>query len=220
MEYLRSCPAVDGQVKWRTAAALLVIWLAPAIARGHAGAFILAKCTTRATGEVALELTVDCGQHPTLTDRAAAVAAMRQVLVVHFPSGPVALDILSAAEAEFSTVPDPDIPFSPDPLEASSSHDLARLRYVWHPGVPEIRFAVPSGNPYDVLFWLAGAARPRAAPVPWKILIAGDLSPPIPVPLPPPVARLGTGARWVLAAALGLLLAGAVVWRRGFPLRQ
>ena len=207
-------------MKWRTTAALLVIGLAPAMAQGHAGAFILAKCRTGATGEVCLELTVDCGQHPTLTDREAAVGAMRQVLALQSTSGPVALDTRWAAEPEFSTVPDPDIPFPPDPLEAGRTHALATLRYSWRPGVPEIRFSVPVGNPHDVLFWLAGAARPAPGPAPWRILIAGDISPPVPVPLPLPAVRLGTGSRWALAAGLGLLLAAAVRWRRGVLLRQ
>ena len=215
MEHLRARSALDGQVKWRAAAALFAIWLTPALAWSHAGAFILAKCSTDVTGVVSLELTVDCGQHPSLTERAAAVAAMRQVLAIPSASGPVALDALARAVPEFSTGPDPDIPFPPDPMEPGRRHDLVKLRYAWQPGVPEIRFAVPAGNPHDVLFWLAGAARPDAMPVAWRILIAGDISPPVPVPMPSPVARLGTATRWALAAVLGLLLAGAVLWRRG-----
>ena len=183
------------------------------MAWGHAGAFILAKCRTETTGTVSLELTVDCGQHPTLTDRETAVAAMRQVLAIQSASGAAALDMLAAAVPEFSTVPDPDIPFPADPPEAARPHDLVRLRYAWQPGVPEIRFAVPAGNPHDVLFWLAGGARPAPGPARWRILIAGDVSPPVRVPVPSGIPRLGTGARLALAAAVGLALAG-FVWRR------
>jgi hypothetical protein len=180
-------------------------------ARGHGGEFILAKCRTDAAGRVSLVLTVDCGQHPVLKDRVAAEVAMREVLRVETPAGPVSLDSLAAAVPEFSATPDPDLPLPPDPVADALPHTLALLRYDWLPGGPELRFSVPAGNPHDVLFWLAGEARPAEGPVPWRILIAGDTSPPVPILSAPPgrsrVFRLG------LAGAMGLLV-GGLVWHR------
>ena len=197
-----------------------MIWLTRGIAMGHAGAFILAKCSTDSAGMVSLELTVDCLQHPTLTDKSEALPTLRGILALHSASGPVALDSLATAVPETSATPDPDIPVSIDPHEAGRPHELMKLRYTWQPGVPEIRFAVPAGNPHDVLFWLAGRARPVTGPVPWQILIAGDISPPVPVPVPRAASRFGTPARWGLALGVCLMLVALVCRHRAAALRN
>lgn len=222
MEQLRARPALDRlPVNGRCVlVALPALWLTPVMAWGHAGAFILAKCSTDSAGTVSLELTVDCLQHPALTEKSEALAALRGVLTLHSPSGPVALGTLATALPETSSTPDPDIPVSIDPPEAGRSHELVKLRYSWQPGVPEIRFSVPVGNPHDVLFWLAGKARPATGPVPWQILIAGDTSPPVPVPVPQPSPHLSTAARWALAISIGLLLAETVRRHRAAAVRD
>ena len=217
MEQLRAYFALDrGQVsRRRVAATFSRLWLlTPAMAWGHAGDFILAKCRTDTIGTVTLELSVDCLQHPTLTNQPEALAALRGVLALHSPAGLVALDSLAPARSETTATPDPDIPLSSDPGDAKRPHALVKLSYSWQPGVPEIRFAVPVGNAHDVLFWLAGGARPAPGPVQWRILIAGDVSPPVQVPVPSGILRLETGVRIVLAAAVGIALAGFVWWRR------
>ena len=196
------------------AAAFVVLWWNPATAWSHAGTFILAKCSTDPAGAVSLELTVDCAQHPTLTDRAAAITALRGALMVVSSEGPLAVDSLAMGVAENSTVPDSEIPVSEVAKEEGRSHDFVRMRYSWHPGVPEIRFTVPTGNPHDILFWLSGAARPATGPVPWRILIAGDVSPPVPVPQLLPPQKSTQPMRWAMAALIGLLVAAAVRWRQ------
>lgn len=219
MEHLRARAALGGQVKKALLAAGLALWLWMGQAFGHGGEFILAKCHTDAAGRVSLVLTVDCGQHPVLKDRAAAEAAMRDVLRVETPGGPVPLDTLAEAVPEFSAAPDPDLPLPPEPAADTLPHALALLRYEWRPGVAELRFSVPAGNPHDVLFWLAGAARPAEGPVPWRILIAGDISPPVAVPAAPTERGLWL-YRAGLAGGMGLLLGGIVWHRRARLLRE
>lgn len=210
MEYFRPRPALDRQVK-SAPAVLLALLLPIAAAQGHAGSWVLAKCVTGASGNLTLVLTVDYSQHPLLTTRPLAEEALRQVLQWETPAGPVALESVADGALTWETVPDPDLPVPAEPGDETRAHSLAVMRYSWDPGVPEVRFSVPGGNPHDVLFWLAGEARAKGQPALWRLLIAGDLTPPIPIP---PAPRVGLAARGILAAAITLGLVGLVVWRR------
>lgn len=212
MELLWAHPALGRQVKRRVGALLLGFLLVPGFARGHAGAFILAKCSPDAVGQLSLELSVDYSQHPLLKDRAAAVEAMRQVLRLKTPGGAVPLGEVAEGSLFDAAAPDPELPLPAEPSEAGQSHRLAVLRYRWEPGASEVRFAVPSGNPHDVLFWLGGTARVPGQEVPWRILIAGDETPPVPVAPRPPA--LGVAGRGVLAAGIAGGLGLVVWWRR------
>ena len=218
MEQLRARAALDrGQVnRWRSALSYCgtALWLVPTIAWGHSGEFILAKCSTGADGRVSVVLTVDCGQHPVLKDRSAAQAAMRQALQVETDRGPVSLDALAEAAPSFSAIPDPDLPLSADPVGGGLPHVLALLAYSWRPGGPEVSFSVPSGFPHDVLFWLGDGARPATGPVPWRILMAGDLTPGIPVPVIGKHPRPSPMAGGALAAGTGSVLWAGFWWRR------
>ena len=187
---------------------------APAAAWGHGEAFVLARCGTDASGQLSLRLTVDYGRHPVLTDKSAAVAAMRQVLRLETPAGPVALDSLASGAVTEESTPDPGLPLPPDPMEAGQVHRLVVLDYVWQPGGDSVRFSVPDGNPHDVLFWLEGKSHPPQEPVPWSILIAGDVTPPVPVPVAIPPPRPGIVARSLLAGGVALALGILVWWRR------
>ncbi len=212
MELLWAHPALGRQVRRRASAFLLGLLLVPGHARGHAGAFILAKCSPDAGGQLSLELSVDYSQHPLLKDRAAAVEAMRQVLRLKTPGGPVALAELAEESLSDAEAPDPELPLPAEPSEAGQGHRLAVLRYRWEPGALEVRFAVPSGNPHDVLFWLGGTARVPGQEVPWRILIAGDETPPVPVP--PRAPAWGAAGRGALAAGIAGGLGLLVWWRR------
>lgn len=190
-------------------AALLGWLLASGTAGAHAGSFILAKAIPDPSGSFTLELTVDYSQHPTLTDRTAAAAALDGVLLVETAGGPKSLQAVANGILTDSTVPDPDLPVSVEPAEALRPHRLLVLRYTWQPDTEEIRFSVPPGNPHDVLFWLAGTARIPGQATLWQVLIAGDRTPVIPVPRPAPATR------WRMVFA-GLLLSviGAGLWGR------
>lgn len=217
MEQLRAGAALDRETVKRWPAILFcgaAMGILQAAAWGHSGEFILAKCSTGTDGRVTLVLTVDCGQHPVLHDRSAAQAAMRQALRVETSRGPVALDSLAQAEPGFSTTPDPDLPLSGDPGGAEFPHVLALMGYSWEPEERDVSFSVPAGFPHDVLFWLGGGARPSAGPVPWRILMAGDLTPGIPVPVPQVPPDAGAVARGALAGALGAAVTALVWWQR------
>lgn len=161
-----------------------------------------------------LELTVDYRQHPILTGQEAAVAALREVLQVDTPQGPVPLETVVPGTVCFETTMDPDLPLPRDAGEGETSHALAVVRYQWTPEARELKFSVPRGNPHDVLFWLGGTARVPGEPVPWRVLIAGDTTPPIPLALPEVVER-SLAVRWGAAlAGIGLPLLVVLLIRR------
>lgn len=211
MEQLRPRPALDRHGQVKPAVWVLLGWLlAAGPAWGHAGTFILAKGIPDDSGTFTLELTVDYGQHPLLTDRQAAVGALQEILRVETAAGPVPLPALANGVLTDSATPDPELPLPKEPEDAERPHRLVVMRYVWQPDTPEVRFSVPRGNPYDVLFWLSGPGQTSGKAPTWRILIAGDQTPPIPVPRPAPAAA----GRFALA---GLLLSGVVAglwWRR------
>lgn len=195
-------------------AALAVFLLLPGRmenAWAHGGTFILAKCAPQPSGGVVLELTVDYSQHPYLTDRAAALQALTGILQVETAHGPVPLESVSTPTLTESNTPDPDLPLPADPMEAGRIHQLLIQRYQWQPSQPDLRFSVPRGNPHDVLFWLAGTARDPTQPAPWRILISGDQTPPVPLPPPPlPPKSQRLTILLILLTAIPL----ALWWRR------
>ena len=218
MEQLRPCPPLGRPVKGRAVGLFFCLWGWPATLWAHASAFVLAKCSPAESGEVSLELTVDYRQHPILTGQEAAVAALREVLQVETPQGPVPLETIVSGTVRFETAMDPDLPLPREPGEAETSHALAVVRYQWTPEVREVKFSVPRGNPHDVLFWLSGKARAPGEPAPWRILIAGDTTPPIPLALPVAVER-NLALRWGVAlGGMGLPLLAVLLIRRRLAL--
>lgn len=191
MEQLRAGPPLDGQVKPAAASCRLSLRLIPVLlvagvgaprAWAHAADLILAKCQNDPSGEVVLTLSVDCARHPVLTDEASAWSVLREILRLETPSGPVALHTMTPGEESRAAAPDPEMPVSAEPLAAGEVARYAMLRYAWRPEPGGLRFSVKPGSPYDVIFWLcrsSGTAPTKS--VPWQMLMAGDLTPPIPV---------------------------------------
>lgn len=218
MEQLRPRSPLGRSVRGAAAGLFFCLWGWPAALWAHASAFVLAKCSPAESGEVLLELTVDYRQHPILTGQEAAVAALREVLQVDTPQGPVPLETVVSGTVRFETTMDPDLPLPRDTGEAETSHALAVIRYQWTPNAAELKFSVPRGNPHDVLFWLGGTARVPGEPVPWRVLIAGDTTPPIPLALPRAVGR-SLAVRWGVAlAGMGLPLLAVLLIRRRLDL--
>lgn len=218
MEQLRPCPPLGRSVNGRAVGLFFCLWGCPVALWAHASAFVLAKCSPGASGEVSVELTVDYQQHPILIGQQAAVAALREVLQVETPQGPVPLETVVSGAVRFEKAMDPDLPLPREAGEAETSHALAVVRYQWNPEAREVKFSVPRGNPHDVLFWLSDQARAPGEPVPWRILIAGDTTPPIPLAFPVVVER-NLALRWVVAlAGMGLPLLAVLLVRRRLAL--
>lgn len=228
MEFLRPGAPLDRAVKpaWAAFSLLALAWLSAPTAGAHAGSFILAKCTTHPDGAVSLMLAVDYLQHPSLTTRDAATAALREMVRIESSMGPVPMEDSAAGVLAFESLPDPDIPLPPDPADAGKDHAVAVLRYHWNPQTDSIQFSIPRENPHDVLFWLAGSARPPGAPAPWLMLIGGDVTPPVALAGPaagtilpaasPAVggpAGASTKTRWLGAAGLLAATGMLVRWR-------
>ncbi len=218
MEQLRPRSPLGRSVKGVAAGLFFCLWGWPAALWAHASAFVLAKCSPAESGAVLLELTVDYRQHPILTGQEAAVAALRDVLQVATPQGPVPLETVASGAVRFETTMDPDLPLPRDAGEAETSHALAVIRYQWTPVAGELKFSVPRGNPHDVLFWLGGVGRIPGEPTSWRILIAGDTTPPIPLALPAAEGR-NLAVRWGVAlAGMGLPLLAVLLIRRRLAL--
>jgi len=224
MEQLRPDPPLDGQVSpalslgrcTRLLQGWKFLWLAGIFlsARGtawaHASDLILAKCSAPSPGLIELVLSVDYGQHPVLTDSSGAFAALREALLVESPAGTwVALDTLATGVPSLASVPDPELPVSQETPAADHPCQWAVLRYAWAAAGAPLRFSVKQSNRWDVLFWLGAGVRPPVGPVPWQILIAGDRTPAIPLPLLPGRDGQGWWARLSVAAAI---LIGLGAW--------
>gem|GEM_PF-7122388 len=191
MEQLRAGPPLDSQVKPAAASGrllfrmLLILLMAGPGASGawsHAADLILAKCQKDPSGQVILTLSVDCARHPVLTDEASAWSVLREILRLETPVGPVPLYTITPGQEGRATGPDPEMPVSSEPLAAGEVARYATLRYTWQPEPGNLRFSVKPGSPYDVIFWLGSPGVPAPAKsVPWQMLMAGDLTPPIPV---------------------------------------
>ncbi len=250
MEQLWPGPPLDSQVKPAAAPRPLLTPLFMLLMAGagaprawaHAADLILAKCWTDPAGQVTLTLSVDCARHPVLTDEASAWSVLREILRVETPAGPVPLFALTPGEASRGTDPDPEVPVTAEPLPAGAVSRYAMLRYAWQPEPGSLRFSVKPGSPYDVLFWLGsprvpGQAAP-ARPVPWQMLMSGDVtpaiavspavsrtdSPAVPPPAIPPPSGQSRALRAVLALAILTVLPLLVIRRQaprvGLPDRR
>jgi hypothetical protein len=190
-------------------------FLAPPLAFSHSADTTLARILLQASPEVCLEITVDRHQNPHLQGVDDLATALGKVLRVHLPSGknwPLA----DLAKPVFSFSSGYEHP-APVPLGHNGFEqlpELTTLTWRWRPSESPIRVSVSPESPHTVLLWTAGPDNetPHSN---WRILIAGDSAPPIPLPVAP--SRLHWNWKSVTAlgfAATGLLIQAALLWMR------
>lgn len=181
--------------------------LAPLSAFGHGGEFLLAHLSVLPNREVRLEITADYGENPMISSAEEAESLIPEILQLHTDGKPRTLNTLSPGKFEKHDKLDPTAPIPVLPGEADKVHELLTGSWQWKPAEDGLRFEVPKGNPHNVLLWVTtdqnGSEKPR-----WNMLIAGDLSPVIPLPQPKNfdrkfvivtlIACLGMGIVWTI----------------------
>jgi hypothetical protein len=156
------------------------VTLAPPRALAHAAEFFLAKLTT-ANGAAHLEITADYGENPMLGSEEAAAEALRHVLRVKLAGTSRELGALSPIRFEKRTRFDAGAPLPVGAAPDEKPHRLLTAIWEWKPAGGSIAFENPRGNPHDVILWAMNPAGAKS-PSKWLMMIAGDHTPPIPVP--------------------------------------
>jgi hypothetical protein len=202
----------------RLAAGLLLsggAFLAPPFACAHSGDTTLARVHLKNTPEVSVEITVDRHQNPHIKGVQDIADALGKVLRIHLPSGKNWLlgDLAKPAFSLSSGYEHPcPVPLGHNGFEQTP--ELTTLAWTWRPSESPVRISVDPQSTHTVLLWAAGPD--DDAPLDgWRILLAGDSAPPIPLPHPP--SRLSWSWKSLTAlgiAALGLLIQGFLVWMR------
>ncbi len=90
----------------------------------------------------------------------------------------------------------------------SPVHELLTACWEWKPDCNQIQFEVPKDSKHDVMLWVIESDKPEGTPR-WMMLLGGDVTPPIKVPIRPKKQSLA----WVLTS-LTLILLGVVGWRK------
>jgi hypothetical protein len=152
--------------------------------------------------EVTLEITADPAANPHLKDVSNPAELLGRSLSVHLPSG----KSWTLAEIGTPTVTLRDgFPFpAPIPVQHPADEPLPELytaSWTWRPSESPIHFEIPAKSPQTVVFWSVLPDSDAVAPN-WRMLMAGDRTPPQVLPMPP------APLQWSWKAALALGVAG------------
>lgn len=196
--------------------------LAPPFAFAHSGELLLARLVLHQNAQVTLEITADLASNPHLKDAPNPAAALGNALRVHLPKGgswniaDLGKPIVSLKDGFAFT--------SPVPLQhalGEKAPELYTASWTWRPSETPLRFEVPSGNPQSVVFWHVLPDSDAVAPG-WRMLLAGDSSPLIALPIQPtPLLWNWMAVVAMSVAGLGLGLQGTLLYQkfRRKPLR-
>ncbi|MEI6712118.1 MAG: hypothetical protein WCO60_00085 [Verrucomicrobiota bacterium] len=179
------------------------VLLAPPIAFAHSGDILLARLVLQQGHEVTLQITADLEANPHLKNTQDPASALGESLRVILPGG----RSWSIRELGKPTITVHNgFPFAaPVPLQHQPEEKLPELytaSWTWRPSESPLRFEVPTSNPHTVAFWNVAPNSDSVAPN-WRMLLAGDSSNPIPLPVRP------SPLKWNWQAAVALTVAGA-----------
>ncbi len=186
--------------------------LAPPFAFAHSGDLLLARLVLHPSAEVTLEITADLAANPHLKNTPNPAAALGDSLRVHLPGGR-SWKITELGKPTVYLRDGFQSP-APVPLEHSAGEktpELYTASWTWRASETPLRFEVPAGNPQTVIFWHVGPDSEAVAPG-WKMLLAGDGSNPIALPVRP------TALVWNWKAILALSFAGLGLGLQGMLL--
>jgi len=201
-------------MKGGVAFVLAVLWAClcrPTFAGAHGSEFLLAKVAFPQRGMVEVEITADYGGgNPMIETEEEAASAIANMLQVHKGPALVPLASFGAVRWEKREQFDPTSPYAALSGKEEGPHRLLTGIWSWKSADVPLIFAVPNGNPQNVVLWTAG---PQSAQQnsKWLYLIAGDFSPPIAIP----GNRFEEGGKIAGAVVISLcVLTGAIAWRR------
>ena len=178
--------------------------LNPTLGLGHGAEFLLAKLAFDQDARVTLEMTADYGDNPMIGSEDEARTALAGLLQVEVGGAWKPLGELAALRMEQRSQLDLTSPMPYAADENKTPHQLLVATWQWLPTSESLRFQVPKGCKYDVLFWKASEPGKQETQ-PWKLLIAEDTTPVIEVP------QRGSNAVWIAVELSGLLVIVLVV---------
>ena len=160
---------------------------------GHGSEFLLAKVQLMKDTSLLVEITADYGENPMLSTEDEARAALKDALSVRAGNSVRPLNDVALVQFEKRAQQDPTAPLPRDPLAAS---------WRWKPAEDSVCFEVPQATAQTLIMWVMDQNQP--APVTkWRMLIAGDVTPPFSLPRAAWVMDKSTMAILVCLALLG-----------------
>ncbi len=157
-------------------AAFFIALTAPAYP--HAGEFILAKLSTE-KGQIRLELTIDCTDHPMIRSEEEARQILSRTLLLQVGGKSSALSDIAPFRYERRTSIDPEAPIPKDTHETDLPHRIVAA--LWQSDIPPstITFQNAAHSSLSVILWQPPTT-PGAQPI-WTMLGPGDSSPSVTV---------------------------------------
>ena len=181
----------------------------------HSSDVLLARLRLQNGPEMALEVTADVQGSSWLRHAPNPVEVLGAGLRVVLPSGRSwSLGELGkpAVTLHQGFAPPSPVPITFEPGEPIP--ELLTATWVWRPSESPVRLEVPLANPNSVLFWKTepGSEAPAAG---WQIMVAGDRSQAVSLPVEPTPLQWNWKAYTALfVAGCGLLLQGALIFFR------
>jgi hypothetical protein len=182
-------------------------FMAPSFVLGHTGDVLLARLRLQNSREVVLEVTGDASANPLLRDSPNPALAMGQSLRVLLPSGRSwNLTELGKPAVTLRDGFNAPAPVSVQHPDGEPLPELTTVTWHWRPSETPLRLEVPESSKANVLFW-STPPDSEAVAAGWAMLLPGDRTPPLPLPLKPSLIQWNWQAiACVTIAAAGLLL--------------
>lgn len=198
--------------KWMTRPVAAVLLGLPLPAVAHSADIVLARLLLHDGPEVTLELTADVIGNPWLKDAPNPAAALGKALRVSLPDGrswtvgQLGNPTVTLSEGFSHPAPVPLTHNADEPIP-----ELFTAAWTWRPSSTPLRFEVDPGIPHSIVFWAVSPTPGRPLPG-WRMLLAGDRSNPINLPLRPQPLVWNWKARAAVVVALtGLALQGLLI---------
>lgn len=108
--------------------------------------------------------------------------------------------------------PDAESPMPRAPVDPSLKHELLRATWQWQPTSPGLRFVVPAESNQTTLFWMH---EPEREKVRWMMLLGGDVTPWIAVPVAAAITHGWAALLWAVAGVFAAELLPGRRWETG-----
>jgi hypothetical protein len=170
---------------------------------GHGSEFLLAKVQLMKDTSLLVEITADYGENPMLSSEDEARAALKDALSVRAGNAVRPLNDLALVHFEKRAQQDPTAPLPRDPLADDKPHQLLTASWRWKPAEDSVCFEVPQATSQTLIMWVMDQDQPPPV-TKWRMLIAGDVTPPVALPRTAWVLDKATMAILACLALLGV----------------